>query len=136
MISALVIVPSATGAKGRHEIVGLPSCAGNCPSHSICGAEELVMALTGSFQALRPTVSDRLARARALQSSQSMGRKMNKKESHKHDLARLFDEFFETGDEGRLKGYLVSNSNLPEPLAARTQFPICQLTGLLACDKI
>lgn len=38
---------------------------------------------------------------------------MDKRESHKRDLIGLFDGFVETGDAERLKGYIISNSNLP-----------------------
>ena len=36
--------------------------------------------------------------------------KMSKKENHKQDLARFFDEFLKTGDDGKIIEYLVSNS--------------------------
>ncbi|HUV02639.1 MAG TPA: hypothetical protein VMW67_04240 [Desulfobacteria bacterium] len=38
---------------------------------------------------------------------------MSKKENHKRDLAPLFNEFIDTGDERKLIDYLLANSNLP-----------------------
>ncbi len=38
---------------------------------------------------------------------------MRKKEKHKQDLTKFFDEFLKTGDEEKIIVYLVSNSNLP-----------------------
>ncbi|MFX1519756.1 MAG: hypothetical protein ACFFCD_07540 [Promethearchaeota archaeon] len=38
---------------------------------------------------------------------------MGKKENHKQDLIKFFDKFLESGDEGRIIEYLLSNSNLP-----------------------
>jgi hypothetical protein len=40
---------------------------------------------------------------------------MSKKENHKRDVAPLFNEFIDTGDERKLIEYLLSNSNLPGP---------------------
>ncbi len=38
---------------------------------------------------------------------------MCKKENHKQDLERLFNEYLETGESENLSEYLISNSNLP-----------------------
>ena len=40
---------------------------------------------------------------------------MSKKENHKRDLTPLIDEFIDTGDAGKIREYLHSNSNLPGP---------------------
>lgn len=40
---------------------------------------------------------------------------MSKKEAHKKVLADLLNEFLRTGDEEKIREYLISNSNLPGP---------------------
>ena len=40
---------------------------------------------------------------------------MSKKEAHKKALAALLNEFLRTGDEEKIREYLISNSNLPGP---------------------
>ncbi|MGQ9722355.1 MAG: HEAT repeat domain-containing protein [Candidatus Jordarchaeum sp.] len=40
---------------------------------------------------------------------------MSKKENHKNDLAKFFDEFLKTRDEEKIIEYIISNSNLPGP---------------------
>jgi hypothetical protein len=40
---------------------------------------------------------------------------MSKKENHKPDVMSLFNEFIDTGDSGKITGYLLANSNLPGP---------------------
>lgn len=40
---------------------------------------------------------------------------MSKKENYKRDLAHYFGEFFISNDEGKLREYLLLNSNLPGP---------------------
>lgn len=44
-----------------------------------------------------------------------MNAKMSKKENHKKDLAKLFNEFLNTQDAEKILEYLVSNSALPGP---------------------
>jgi len=41
--------------------------------------------------------------------------KVREKESQKQDLANLFGDFLKTGDQSKIIGYLISNSNLPGP---------------------
>ena len=56
---------------------------------------------------------------------------MDKREGHKKDLICLLEEYFETGHDQDLIGYIVSNSNLPGP---RGNLELAQAFGDLAQD--
>jgi hypothetical protein len=57
---------------------------------------------------------------------------MGKRDGHRQDLIRLFDELDASGDSGTLTAYLVSNSNLPGP---RGNLELAQAFGDVAGER-